>query len=320
MRCKTFLAVIAALCAALLIFLPIIPCKAGGILPLDTYTGGEAPKDAFYLSDTQYRDPSISAEIFTGRFADTDYTYARVRIKDPSQLRTAPAAIGNSPTATFRSTSTARGRLVAKAVDAVIAMNGDYFTKSDKCQVVMRQTHQLRNSARGNMDVLIIDKSGNFDAIKKCTRAMYQEYYDTHAENMYNVFCFGPVLVENGLCVIPEDYSNGYVGARNRTQRSAIAQLGELDYLLVTSAGPQSEGSKGMTIAELARLTESLGYEFTQTGCRLAFNLDGGNSSTLVFKQPSDKGDGLVYKKVNSPEIERFLSDIIYFSTLESHD
>lgn len=320
MRCKSILAVTAVLCAALFIFLPVIPCGADGILPMDTYTGGEMPKDAFYLSDTQYQDPSISAEIFTGRFADTDYTYAHVRIKDPSQLRTAPAAIVNSPTATFRSTSTFRGRFVAKAVNAVIAMNGDYFTKSDKCQVVMRQTHQLRNSARGDMDVLIIDKSGNFDAIKKCTRAMYQEYYDAHAENMYNVFCFGPVLVENGLSVIPSDYINNTIGANNRAQRSVIAQLGELEYLLVTTAGPQSKGSRGMTIHELAQLTESLGYEFAETGCRLAFNLDGGNSTTLVFKQPSGKGGDLVYTKVNSPEIERFLSDIIYFSTLESHD
>lgn len=320
MHCKSLLAVTAVLCAALLISLPAISCGALGCLPMDTYTGGDMPKDASYLSDTQYQDSSVSAEIFTGRYADTDYTYAHVRIKDPSQLRTAPAAIVNSPSATFKSTSTFRGRFVAKAVNAVIAINGDYFTKSDKCQVVMRQTHQLRNAARGNMDVLIIDKSGNFNAIKQCTKAMYQAYYDAHAEDMYNVFCFGPVMVENGLCVIPEDYSNGYVGARNRTQRSVIAQLGEMEYLLVTSAGPQSEGSKGMTISELARLTESLGYEFTETGCRLAFNLDGGNSSTMMFKQPSEKGDGLVYTKVNSPEIERFLSDIIYFATLESHD
>ncbi len=320
MHCKSFLAVTAVLCAALLMSLPVIPCGAAGSLPMDTYTGGEMPKDASYLSDTQYQDSSISAEIFTGRYVDTEYTYAHVRIKDPSQLRTAPAAIVNSPAATFKSTSTFRGRFVAKAVNAVIAINGDYFTKPDKCQVVMRQTHQLRNSARGDMDVLIIDKSGNFDVIKQCTKDMYQAYYDAHAENMYNVFCFGPVLVENGLSVISSDYINKSIGSGNRTQRSAIAQLGELEYLLVTSAGPQSKNSKGMTIAELATLMESLGHEFSETGCRLAFNLDGGNSSTMVFKQNNEQEGGLLYTKVNSPEIERFLSDIIYFATLDSHD
>ena len=51
-------------------------------------------------------------------------------------------------------------------------------------------------------------------------------------------------------------------------------------------------------------------------GCKLAFNLDGGNSTAMLFKQLDAKSGKLKYVKVNCPEIERFLSDIIYFATL----
>lgn len=285
-------------------------------LPMDTYEGGPVPRDENYLSDNEYQDESITVKIFEGRYADTDYTYAYVKIIHPSQLRTVPAAMVNSPRATFRSTSTARGRYVARAVNAVIALNGDYFTKPDKCQVVMRQTQQVRNNANGAMDVLIIDKNGDFDYIQKCTKDLYNQYYDAHAQDMYQVFCFGPVLVVDGKSVIAPDYKNGNVGAQNSTQRSAIAQLGPLEYLLVTTEGPQSRGSKGMTVPELASLCQELGYQFSETGCRVAFNLDGGNSATMAFKRKNPESGKLLYAKINSPEIERFLSDMIYFATL----
>ncbi len=285
-------------------------------LPMDTYVGGPVPGDENYLSDNEYQDESITVRIFEGRHADTGYTYAYVKISHPSQLRTVPAAMVNSPRANFRSTSTGRGRYVARAVNAVIALNGDYFTKPDKCQVVMRQTQQVRNNANGAMDVLIIDKNGDFDYIQKCTKDLYNQYYEAHGQDMYQAFCFGPVLAVDGKSIIAQDYKNGNVGAQNSTQRSAIAQLGPLEYLLVTTEGPQSSGSKGMTVPELAALCQDLGYQFTETGCRAAFNLDGGNSATMAFKRMNAEAGKLLYAKINSPGIERFLSDMIYFATL----
>jgi exopolysaccharide biosynthesis protein len=307
-----------AVALSALLMILVLGAAAEGFtpLPMDTYDGGPVPKDEAFLSDTEYQDNSITVKIFKGSYADTDYTYAYVKISDPSQLRTAPAAIVNSPKANFRSTSTGRGRYVARAVNAVIALNGDYFTKSDKCQVVMRQTQQVRNNANGAMDVLIIDKKGDFDYIQKCTKDMYSQYYEAHAQDMYQAFCFGPVMVVDGKSIIAQDYKNGSVGAQNSTQRSAIAQLGTLEYLLVTTEGPQSNGSKGMSVPELATLCEELGRKFSETGCRVAFNLDGGNSATMNFKQMNAEAGKLLYTKINSPEIERFLSDIIYFATL----
>ena len=73
--------------------------------------------------------------------------------------------------------------------------------------------------------------------------------------------------------------------------------------------------AKGMTLLEFAQACEASGKKLNENGCVLAFNLDGGNSATLIFKAQNKKG-GLDYVKVNCPEIERQLSDIIYFATL----
>ena len=291
-------------------------------LPMDTYEPGPVPADSAFLSDTEYQDDSISVKIYTDRYADTDYVYAHIKISHPSQLRTAPATLADKNVSldkvNFRYTAelTSRGRYIANAANAVISINGDYFTKTDKCQVVMRQSQQVRNAADGTMDLLVIDKNGDFTALQKYNRAQYNEYLNAHENEMYNVFCFGPVLAENGKSVIGADYYNGFLGSNKGTQRSAIAQLGPLEYMIITCNGPQTQGNKGMTIQEFAAVCESAGKTLNGNGCVLAFNLDGGNSATLNFKTMNKKTGKLGYVKVNCPEIERFLSDIIYFATL----
>ncbi len=310
MHMKNILAFVLAL---LLLCAPVL-ASALEPLPMDTVTAGPAPRNENYLSDTEYVDESISVKIYEGRYADTDYVYAHVKISHPSQLRTAPAAIGGK-NASFKSTSTRRGRLVAEDANAVIAINGDYFTKAE-CTVVLRMGTQVRNKADGLRDLLIIDKNGNFSYLNAPEKEDYAAYYEAHKDEMYQVFCFGPVLVENGASVIPADYENGYIGAQKNAQRTAICQLGELEYMLVTSYGNQTEGNKGMTIPEFAAVCEMAGKELSENGCHLAFNLDGGNSTTMNFKRLDAKTGKMKYVKVNCPEIERFLSDIIYFATL----
>lgn len=294
-------------------------------LPMDDLSYGPAPKDACYLSENEYQDESISVKIYEGRYADTDYIYAHVRISHPSQLRTVPASIYKNHKSgqvvrnnkyNFKNSSTTRGRLVAEAANAVISINGDYYTKPE-CKVVLRMGTQVRNNADGLRDLLIIDKEGNFSYLNAPTKQDYAAYYEANKDRLYQVFCFGPVMVENGVNLIPADYENGYIGAQKSAQRTALCQLGPLEYMLVTCYGNQTKGNKGMTIPEFAAVCEMAGRELNpENGCLLAFNLDGGNSTTMNFKRFDPKTGKLKYVKVNCPEIERFLSDIIYFATL----
>ena len=313
---------------ALLLAVLMLGCAAAESLeplPMDDLSYGPEPKDECYLSDNEYVDESISVKIYEGRYADTDYVYAHVKISHPSQLRTIPAgvykgvksgSVQRSKDYNFKKSSTTRGRFVASAANAVISINGDYFTKSE-CKVVLRMGTQYRNRADGLRDLLIIDKQGNLSYLNAPSQEDYAAYYEANKDNLYQVFCFGPVLVENGVSVLPMDYENGYIGAQKAAQRTALCQLGELEYMLVTSYGNQTDGNKGMTIPEFAKVCEMAGRELNpENGCLLAFNLDGGNSSTMNFKRLDAASGKLKYVKVNCPEIERFLSDIIYFATL----
>lgn len=286
-------------------------------LPMDTIVAAPKPLDEGYISETEYVDESISVKIYRGRYAESDYVYAHVKISHPSQLRTAPASVlYNKPEkVNFHASSTGKGRYIARDANAVVAINGDYYTMKDACHVVLRHGTQYRNVATGLRDVLIIDTNGDFSYISNATKADYNAYYEEHKEEMYHVFNFGPVLVENGVSVIAEDYTNGYIGATKEAQRSAIAQIGPLEYAIITSYGNQTKGNKGMTIYEFAAACELIGKELSEDGFKLAFNLDGGNSATMVFRK-RNKNNQLEYTKVNCPEIERNLSDIIYFATL----
>jgi len=81
--------------------------------------------------------------------------------------------------------------------------------------------------------------------------------------------------------------------------RMAIGQIGPLSYVLVLAEG-RSKDSKGVSHEELANFMFDL-------GCMQAFNLDGGNSATMVF-------NGGYYQN-KSRDNERAQSDMIYFAS-----
>lgn len=306
-----------AVCLFLLMAL-LLPASAQDFapLPMNAPALAPSPKDECYLSPYRYEDASIQVDITEGYQGNVHYTCARIRLKHPSQLRAVPAQQVNQPDATFSamSTMTARGGQIAQASNAVIAINGDFVT-NEKCQVIMRQGQQVRNTANGLFDVLVIDRDGNFDAIPNCTRKDYIAYWDAHGENMYHTFCFGPVLVKDGQVVVSPSYDNHHMIANKQTQRMAICQLGELDYMIITCDGDALTYTFGMTVPEFAKLCDQIGKQIQPEGFRMAYNLDGGNSASIFFKRPDTQGT-LVYQKLNMPERERDLADMICFVSL----
>lgn len=84
----------------------------------------------------------------------------------------------------------------------------------------------------------------------------------------------GPLLVDGGAAVpaFTEGFSSGQVN--QRTARTAVGQLPDGGYLLVTVEG-SSQGRAGMTAAEQAALMARL-------GARLAVGMDAGGSAQMV--------------------------------------
>ena len=288
--------ILQAIAIALLLFAVMIMVPSGAMvafgeiieIPLTDKAGLPPQKDG-YLSEFEYEDPSISVKIETGRIHETNYMVARVKLANASQLRTVMA--GN-----YYSPSTAMGVTMAKRTNSVLAINGDYYSGRNGHGFVARQGKVYRTACnKQGYDILIIDDKGDLHIFEKPDNAAIEAFEGT----VMHGFTFGPALVVNGEVRIHED--KGFYGGDIPAQRMCLAQVGPLEYLCISSEGPEDPGSTGMTLPQFTELVASF------EGVQNAYNLDGGSSSTMVFNG----------KKVNSPNNpkRRPLCDMIYFAS-----
>ncbi|MBQ4266484.1 MAG: phosphodiester glycosidase family protein [Clostridia bacterium] len=287
--------IFAAVLFALL--LPALAAAQVNPLPMDL-SGGMAVNEANYLSDTVYEDESLRVDIEVREVDNTRVCIARVKIADPSQLRTAPAY-------TFERDQTAPVKTIAERVNAVLAINGDYFSFQQFVSgggYLVRQGHLYHEKALYGREVLIIDENGDFFIEKKIDKDVLARY-DSH--RIVNSFNFGPGLVIDGEVLT--NYKAKYNSAQKKTQRCGIAQVkrGELEYLCVVTEGEGQKAGGGMTMEEFAQFMYSLGVEN-------AYNLDGGHSTAMIFR-------GEKLNAVNNAD-HRPLSDIIYFASAVSEE
>lgn len=251
-----------------------------------------APHAECYLPDNAgYHDDSLDIRIETFRKDDTTVMVAYVTIADPTQLRT---GFSNPKTPTRQSTNTVAR--IAKRYQAVLAINGDFFSYHNQGFVVRNGETFRRRYVEGR-ETLIIDEKGDFTIIRPTTEEAIQAFEG----EIIHAFCFGPGLVVNGEQLTDIESVTMDIGKYKQTQRMAICQLGPLSYMLVTCEGPENKDSVGFTLLQMAETCKEL-------GAVNAYNLDGGSSSSMA----------LDYKKINgtSSKKERPVGDVIYFCTL----
>lgn len=241
-----------------------------------------------------YEDETLSITVEHVWIDDARFNVAHIKIVDPSQLRTGLA----DP----RARKDNKVSAIAANHNAVIAISGDYFTK-DKVGPAIRMGKLFQepkgNGQRYSRDMLFIDVNGDFHIMLKPAIEDYQAMRDSEP-TIINAFTFGPALVMDGEIV--ETDPNHYVYALDhKDARTAIGQIGPLEYLLVVVDGDGRANSNGCTGPVLAQFM----YD---RGCVQAFNLDGGGSAYMYF-------NGANYSE-KSVSAERPLSDIVYFGTL----
>ena len=265
-------------------------------LPLD-FTPGQVPQQALF-TENSYEDGTISVKLEEQEMDDGTRMYvAYVRIADPSQLRTGvanPDKVASTRTKTVKS--------MAKAYNAVIAINGDNYTDAPKKTTFeYRMTHSIRSKTNKTKDILAIDDQGDFHLFVKSQGIKeFPEQLKKEGRKLVNAFTFGPALVKDGeLMEIDDNY--GY-NPHGREPRTAIGQTGPLSYVFVIIQAKDRDGKTGMSQNKLAEFMYSL-------GCVQAFNLDGGNSAEMVF------GDRVIKGMPGGDE--RTLSDIIYFASMQ---
>lgn len=281
---------IAALLALLILFSACAIGEETYRLPLD-FNGGFIPQKENYLSATEYQDPSLHVTIEEGRYKDCDYWVATIEIADASQLRTVSA---NG----FDGTAVKKGTTMAKNVNAVLAIDGDYFSYTGYGKgFILREGRLYRDQLNSDRDVLLIDEDGNFHMLTSPGPGQIGK--TIKGKRIINAFCFGPILVKAGEAQLDHPCYGDDYGAFWPRQRMALCQTGELTYKCIC-CGPPARNSTGMTLNEFATFVASLGVEN-------AYNLDGGDSTMLIFNN----------EKVNDIRntSTRKISDIIYFAS-----
>ena len=221
---------------------------------------------------------------------DLRFFVADIRTERPEQLLTSFA--GDA----YSRNSVEAPSAIAQRRDAVIAINGDYYNYKEDNGTIIRNGVLYRDK-KSTRDHLLIDKDGNFSIVfkKDYQPGMGQAWID---QGVVQSFVFGPALVNDGQVLeMPEKYA---ISTRDsqREPRTAIGQVDTNHYVFVVADGRRNDWSEeGMTLQELAQVCH-------EAGCRVAFNLDGGGSTTMV----------LAGERVNrgSTSRERDVSDIIY--------
>ena len=258
------------------------------MLPID-FSGGMPLNQAFFTDEFSYQDRTISVSIEKYRtMDDCDYWVASIKIAHASQLRTAAAN-------DFDSDMVMDGRYLAKRVNAVLAINGDYFSYTGE-GYILRQGQLFLNVLTGRRDVLLIDEDGDFHIVEKPKKGQVGKTID--GKKVINAFYFGPALVIDGKVNYDMDLRDD-MAAEEKKQRMCIAQVGPLEYKCIC-CGPPARGNTGMTLKEFAKVVAAQGVQ-------TAYNLDGGNSCMMIFNS----------RKINDIESEyaREINDIVYFAS-----
>ena len=257
--------------------------------------------DPASVTESADEDESLTVTMERVWVEDACFNVARVKIADPSQLRTALAA-------PFGKKKTNKISTIARDNNAVVAIGGDYYGNEEGGYVV-RMGEVYRKKPMKTRDMLVIDDLGDFHILKNSDAEQLKALIEGERQLM-NVFNFGPALVIGGeRQEMPESYKYNING---KEPRCAIGQIGPLEYLLVVVDGGKGreitvtleDGSKkkscGCTVDTLAQF-------MADQGCLEAYNLDGGNSALMVFG-----GENYSHK---SKKAERSVTDIIYFAT-----
>lgn len=259
------------------------PTEAPTTVPTATEQAATVP----ISTDTEYHDDQIDIVLTTMRVENTTVYVADVQIADISLLKTALA--GN----TYARNLTETTSVQAANAGAILAINGDYYGAQER-GYVLRNGVLYRASAQSGTDALVIGADGSFRIINEGETSA-----DTLVrEGAWQVLTFGPALINGGQVTVSSSDEIGRAMTSN--PRTAIGQISEGHYLLVVSDGRTKE-STGLSLRQLAELMQSL-------GAQIAYNLDGGGSSTMVFQgrvvnNPTTNGRSLR---------ERSVSDIVY--------
>jgi exopolysaccharide biosynthesis protein len=261
----------------------------------DVSTGAEPAAEAV-VTDTTYTSETMTVtvtEVVTGSGDDTvTYYVADVALDDVTALR---GGFANNQFGTNIVENTSE---IAAGNDAVFAINGDYYGFRDT-GIVIRNGVLYRD--RGARTGLAIYTDGTMEIYDE-TSTSGQDLIDA---GVWTTLSFGPALVDGGEIVagiedVEIDTNWGNHSIQGNQPRTGLGMISANHFVFVAVDGRSAGYSKGVTMTEFAEI-------FQELGATVAYNLDGGGSTTMYFdgevvNDPLGKGD------------ERGTSDILYLA------
>ena len=203
-------------------------------------------------SETSYEDEEISITLTEYREEDTSIYVADIVLSSPEYLKTAFAQNSYGKNVTEKTSE------IAEGVNAILAINGDYYGAQEK-GYVLRNGTLYRSEAEEGQEDLVIYEDGSFEIISEETITA-EELLEQGAQELLS---FGPALIENGTIAVTEEDEVGKAMASN--PRTAIGILDDLHYVFVVSDG-RTEESEGLSLLELAEFMDGLGVKIHGRG------------------------------------------------------
>jgi len=237
-----------------------------------------------------YYDGTILAITWKQQVENTCFTFAEVKLLHPSQLRRHLAG------GAFGSGKLMLTSEMSRNVNAVLGCSGDYYAYRRRGLTIV--DGKAEKYVKGLPDTCYINSDGDMILTRDqefADLASVQAYADEN--DIRFSISFGPILVKDGENICPRRYDLGEV--TERYSRAAFCQMDKLHYLYI-AAGMEGKASSLMTMRTFAE-------HVAQTGCRQAYAVDGGQTTTIVLNNE-------VINHVNYGS-ERKISDILYFAT-----
>lgn len=212
-----------------------------------------------------YMDHTLNVTIRKVEDARAKQTYYVADIR--AREGTAFTCAFSNPRSPARSRQVLPYRLARRSC-AVYAQNGDFILEEKDLKGILIKNGQLLYEGTAE-DTLALLPDG--------TLKIYSPGETTGEEllaaGVRNTFSFGPTLVRDGR-INPDMGEHRVADLKN--PRSALGMIEPGHYIGIVVEGRDPKHSVGMTCEELARL-------FLSYGCTVAYNLDGGASSSMVF-------------------------------------
>lgn len=261
-----------------------------------------------------YEDETIKAvcwkeqltTVVNGRKCTSEFAFADVQISDPSQFRRGWS--GSNPKNPTRMPPTN----IFNNCNGVVGMSADFYSYR-RYGIIYQYGEEIinRKSTRDKSnDVLVVDYNGDFHIYDSNDMSSKIDSEGSNfTDDIMFSFTFGPALVVDGQNTHSEKFTtqglgeicNEKTGKPVNQARACIGQLGNLRYLLCT-------------VGEVGTDMNSLADIMAEKGCITAYNLDGGQSGTLLFKD--NHINTIAYNRGSTEKYgERAQDNIIYFGT-----